>query len=66
MNSYTNNSFTNQEDDFINHVKGGKIKPPNPPAVATGYEDDYIRELGDKIAALSPEKARELKEYLDG
>ena len=39
--------------------------PPKPPAkIALGFEDDEIRELGDKIAALSPEKARELNEHL--
>lgn len=41
------------------------IVPPKPPAKnALGFEDDEIRELGDKIASLSPEKARELNEYL--
>lgn len=39
--------------------------PPKPPTkIALGFEDDEIRELGGKIAALSQEKARELNEYL--
>jgi hypothetical protein len=39
--------------------------PPMPPSkIALGFEDDEIRELGDRIAALSPVEARELSEYL--
>lgn len=41
------------------------LEPPRiPPSVACGHEDDYIRELGDAIAALSAEQVSELHAYL--
>ena len=41
-----------------------EVPPPkNPPKIATGYSDN-IRDLGDKIAALSLEDTKELSEYL--
>jgi hypothetical protein len=43
-----------------------EMQPPaKPPLVATGTDfPDDITEIGDKIAALSPEKAAMLKRYL--
>ena len=38
--------------------------PPKVPAVATTFEDDYIRIIGDRIAILTPQEAEELNEYL--
>lgn len=42
-------------------------EPPTPPPVALAmFEgDDYIRELGDRIAALSPSQAALLQHYLE-
>ena len=40
--------------------------PPNgTKGVATGFEDDYIRALGDDIAALTPREAGPLKAYIE-
>jgi hypothetical protein len=41
-----------------------KSPPPKAPKVGLQFEDDYIRELGDRIAALTPEEAKELEAYL--
>lgn len=38
--------------------------PSKPPIAIASFDDDYIRELGDKIAALSPPKADMLWDYL--
>ena len=40
--------------------------PPNPPSsvIAAGFSDDYIRDLGDRIANLTIEQAIELNKYL--
>lgn len=41
------------------------LNPPSPPImVATGFFDDYIRELGDKIAELTLLEARDLNNYI--
>ena len=39
--------------------------PPHVPTnVATGFADDEIRELGDKIADLTPSEAKNLMQYI--
>ena len=39
--------------------------PPSPPvATAAPWPDDELRELGDRIAGLTIDEARELSEYL--
>ena len=43
-----------------------KSPPIKPPAVATGFEDDDIRDLGDRIAKLTLREAKELQQYLRG
>ncbi len=44
------------------------LSPPNkPPLVATDQEFEFpddIKELGDSIAALSPNQAKQLDQYL--
>lgn len=42
--------------------------PPNNniKSIASGNYDDYIREIGDKIANLTPEEANELNDYISG
>jgi len=37
--------------------------PPKNPRIVTGF-DDYIQDLGDRIVALAPKEAKELKDYL--
>lgn len=39
--------------------------PPRNPPVAIATDEDPIRDLGDRIIALSPEKVKQLKEYLN-
>lgn len=39
---------------------------PTTGVIATGYEDDEIRQVGDNIAALTEKDAKELGEYLKG
>ena len=39
--------------------------PPNPPRVGVGYSEDWLRRLGDRIAALTPNEANELREYIE-
>jgi len=40
-------------------------KPPEDNIVASGFPDD-IRDIGDRIAALSSDQASKLSQYLDG
>lgn len=42
-----------------------EISPPQkPPKVGLNLYDDYIRELGDRIANLTLEEAQELNDFL--
>lgn len=47
--------------------KSSMSEPPKVPPVAVGLfgEDDYIRHLGDRIAALSLTDAGSLLQYLE-
>lgn len=38
--------------------------PPNPPLVGQTFPGDEIEEIGDQIAALTPQEARILNGYL--
>jgi hypothetical protein len=38
---------------------------PDASPLGCGFADDDVRELGDRIAGLSREKARELWDYLE-
>jgi len=40
------------------------VPPRKPPKVGTTNPDDWIRALGDKIASMTPEDAKELELYL--
>jgi hypothetical protein len=40
-------------------------KPPTKVKTGCGFADDDVRELGDRIAGLSREKARDLWNYLE-
>lgn len=43
------------------------LSPPSnrpPKQIASGYEDDDIRSLGDSIAALDKQESKELLAYL--
>ena len=44
-----------------------EMSPPNDGGtiVASGFSDDDIREIGDRIANLTLLEAKELSEYLD-
>ncbi len=45
-----------------------KMEPPKGPpprVVATGFPDDPIQELGERIAALPKESAKKLSQYVD-
>ena len=44
-------------------TQGSGLKPPHT-ATGAGFEDDEIRELGDRIARLDADKADELCQYL--
>jgi hypothetical protein len=42
------------------------LSPPSPPTlVATGFADDDIRDLGDRIANLTLLEARDLANYIE-
>lgn len=45
-------------------IKSDMQPPPGGPPVATAFWSDEIEELGDKIAALTAEQARQLSAYL--
>ena len=38
--------------------------PPGGVVIAAAFEGDEIEELGERLAALSPEQAKELHQYL--
>jgi len=44
-------------------TQGDGIKPPTT-TTGTAFEEDYIRELGDRIASLPQDAADELCRYL--
>lgn len=50
--------------DMIELQTQNDIPPTDTKNTACGFEDDDIRELGDRIANLSLIGANELKEYL--
>lgn len=46
--------------------KSSGMKPPKGPgSITTGWPDDDIRDLGDRIAGLTPQQAKELEDYLE-
>ena len=44
----------------------GLVPPKSPPKTGVNCNpDDYIRDIGDRIASLLPQEAKELNEYLE-
>jgi hypothetical protein len=49
----------------ITQPRFGQLPPYNGgQSVASGEYDDYIKEIGDQIASLSDDEAREVLEYI--
>lgn len=62
---YQDKLLIEQDIDWNTECIGGFSNIPPTTSIATYFDDDYIKNMGDQIASLNDKEKKELQEYLE-